>query len=283
MAIISFLSAEAHGGDSDSDKQGCGKGLEWLRAHKCWLLHRAHPGATSATLCCPVPGGDRGEGGRLRPSRDGAPGVLPGKGGSRRGAEGLWQGLDLMAGTHRVLRLGTEPQQHPEEPRGNSAAPGARRVPGEGAAGTGGGRAIPAAPAGTGDPAGTYSSRSSQQGMGRREGRARGERGDTVTAQGELLALRDTSKRGQCKPALLRATQHQGHPTPGPPNTRAIKHQGHQTPGPPNTRNTKHSPQAATPPGCFMLEQPHRGDCVFSPVLHVKLQIVFFIHFLRLL
>lgn len=86
-----------------------GKGPEWLRAHKCWcwLLLRAHPGATSATLCCPVPGGERGEGGRLRPSRDGALGVLPGKGGSRRGAEGLWQGLDLMAGTHRVLRLGT--------------------------------------------------------------------------------------------------------------------------------------------------------------------------------
>lgn len=105
------------------------------------------------------------------PAGTGLSAFCQGKVAAGRGAEGLWQGLVLMAGTHRVLRLGTEPQQHTGEPRGEFCC--TRRVTGEGAPGTGGGRATPPPPAGTGDPAGTYNSRSSQQravGMGQ-EGR----------------------------------------------------------------------------------------------------------------
>lgn len=175
------------------------------------------------------------------PAGTGLSAFCQGKVAAGRGAEGLWQGLVLMAGTHRVLRLGTEPQQHTGEPRGSSAAPG------ESQGKEHRGQEVAEPPHHLRQAQGTQqvltaagAASSGRWEWGRREGRARGERGDTVTAQGELLPLREQKQAGtvQASPA-----------------------ESHQTP-----RATKHPPHPATPP-CFTLEQRPRMGCDFSPGL----------------
>lgn len=196
------------------------------RCHKCWLLHRAHPCPTSATklpvLSCHQEVREGMEEGS-EPAGTGLSAFCQGKVAAGRGAEGLWQGLVLMAGTHRVFRLGTEPQQHTGEPRGSSAAPG------ESQGKEHRGQEVAEPPHHLRQAQGTQqvltaagAASSGRWEWGRREGRARGERGDTVTAQGELLPLREQKQAGtvQASPA-----------------------ESHQTP-----RATKHPPHPATPP-----------------------------------
>lgn len=147
------------------------------------------------------------------PAGTGLSAFCQGKVAAGRGAEGLWQGLVLMAGTHRVFRLGTEPQQHTGEPRGSSAAPG------ESQGKEHRGQEVAEPPHHLQQAQGTQqvlttagAASSGRWEWGRREGRARGERGDTVTAQGELLSLREQKQAGtvQASPAeshqTLRAT-----------------------------------------------------------------------------
>lgn len=171
----------------------------------------------------------RGDRGRVRPSRDGALWALPGQGGAggeQRGsgrAWSSWQGHTECSGWGQSLN-----STHGGSPGDN---PAAGRVTGEGARGTGGGRAIPA---GTGDPAGTYSSRSRQQRereLDRREGRA-GEREETqLLPREELLSLREQKQAG-----TVRASP-------------AERHQTNTEREPQTLRDAKHPPQAATPPG----------------------------------
>lgn len=96
-------------------------------------------------------------------------------------AEGFWQGLVLMAGTHRVLRLGTEPRQHTGEPRGEFCCTRGQESDRGRSTRDRRWQSHPTPPAGTGDPAGTYSSRSSsgRWELGRREGRAGKKREET--------------------------------------------------------------------------------------------------------
>lgn len=183
------------------------------------LLHCAHPSPTSGTelpvLSCPQQlGQGTGDRGRLRPSRDRALGVLPGQGDSRGGAEGLWQGLVLMAGTHRVLRLGTEPRGQFCRTRGRERHRGQQEVaePSQHLRQAQGTRQVLTA-------AGTASS--GRWELGRRAGRGRGERGDTeVTALGELLSL----LREQEQAGTVQARPAESHQTLGATKHRATKH-----------------------------------------------------------
>lgn len=179
------------------------------------LSHQCHQ-APCAVLS---PGGERGDGGRFRASRDRALCVLPGEDGSREGSRGALAGLGPHGRDTQSVQAGDRASAahggtqggvllHQESHRGRST----------------GDRRWQSHPTTSGRHRGPSRYLQQQEQPAAGSGNGAGGKGEPGEREETQLLLRGSccpsvsrSKRGQCKPAPLRATKHRE-----PPNTLPI-------------------------------------------------------------